>query len=76
MADIESGPPNHEGQLQPWKMFWPPKEEDCNDNERKSKPWLNWEPDPEKPDSKPWYNWMRDATQEENDGIICRRGAG
>lgn len=59
---------------QPWKYFWPPKIEGLTTEQLEKSPWLNYEPDPEKPDAKPWYSWMR-ADENAPDGIISRRGS-
>ena len=62
--------------IQPWRAFWPPKVDDLSPNEREKMPWLNWAPDPEKPDGKPWYDWMGSDAEAAPPGAVCRRGAG
>ncbi|KAK4195513.1 hypothetical protein QBC40DRAFT_315967 [Triangularia verruculosa] len=53
------------GQTQPWKKWWPPKDEvikNMTEDELKAKPWYNWKPDSNEPNAKPWLEWVpRDA---------------
>ncbi len=47
------------GQVQPWRTWWPPKDlSSMTDNELKAKPWINWKPNPSKPNEKPWLQWV------------------
>ncbi|KAI1128110.1 hypothetical protein F5Y10DRAFT_241227 [Nemania abortiva] len=51
------------GQVQPWREWWPPKNvNEMTQSELTAKPWINWKPNPLKPNSKPWLQWVpRDA---------------
>jgi len=60
MASIKE-PTGEEGQTQPWRAWWPPKESEIQimaDDELKAKPWINWKPDPKNPNAKPWLQWV------------------
>jgi hypothetical protein len=74
MADVQTMPVPEGPKEQPWKAFWPRKANEATAEELKKMPWLNYEPDPEKPDVKPWYSWMRNDERDPS-GIISRRGA-
>ncbi|GAB1312457.1 hypothetical protein MFIFM68171_02667 [Madurella fahalii] len=58
-------PTGESGQVQPWRAWWPPTESavrNMSEEERKAKPWVNWKPDPQRPNAKPWLQWVpRDA---------------
>jgi len=48
---------------QPWKKFWPPsgsRSGSDGTSDSDASPWLNWKPDPNKPDEKPWIQWMNE----------------
>jgi hypothetical protein len=53
------------GQTQPWREWWPPKQDatqSMTTEERQAKPWLDWKPNPQQPNEKPWLQWVpRDA---------------
>lgn len=54
-------PMSQEGQTQPWRVWWPPKQseiQNLTEDELKSKPWINWKPDPNHPNAKPWLQWV------------------
>lgn len=47
------------GQEQPWRKWWPPKENAAlTEDEREKQPWLDWKPDAANPNAKPWLNWV------------------
>ncbi|KAH6973822.1 hypothetical protein BKA56DRAFT_107344 [Ilyonectria sp. MPI-CAGE-AT-0026] len=47
---------------QPWKQAWAAinTKDEGGKSPNMALPWVNWKPDPNKPDEKPWISWMND----------------